>query len=139
MTETNPLKYATDMARQIHVSSALNPLLWMLPLLIIGLLIASFSGNIEVIHFFIWAISVVIFVILVCYVGILLFGNTNLLRSEKHAYRMKRLEIIGDEKHELKTIINQPQITNPSESDPSLVEMPKLTDDVLLIEPQNET
>jgi len=128
----NPIDYfksASDMSSQIRVSSILNPLLWMLPALIFGLVLVGFGGSILVQWFFIIMVSVVIFCILIVFLFVLFYGvfkNPNiltLLRSEDYSVKMKYLEQIGDHKHtflevENSTPQNNPEFPNPSLSTP---------------------
>lgn len=119
----NSIKSAADMARQVKVSSVLNSLLWTLPLQIVGLIIVSFANNLSVEHFFMWTVGLSLFVIFISFLGILIFGDANLLRSENHVFRMKALEMLGDESHEFQDFkelvaTNNPDMPDPAESAP---------------------
>ena len=77
-----------------------------------------------------WTNGATIAAIILCFIGILIWGDPNLLRSESHTYRMKFLEILGDHKQDVKPTVASTTITNPKMPDPATVPVP---------EPENKT
>ena len=122
---SDALKSATEMVKQVRVSSVLNPILWVLPVPTIGLVLVSFTGNIMVQYFLMLIIGVPTAVLLLTFLGILAFGDKSLLRSEDYVISMKTLELIGDQKHTYKEIKNSPEQNNPTLSDPKNAEIPE--------------
>lgn len=113
-----PFKTATEMARQVRVSTVLNSLLWILPFLLIALVVVSFAGNVVVQKFLMYLIAAVVAVFLLSFIGILIFGDSNLLRSEKHVFNMRMLDMLGDQSRTFEDFKNSLQQTNPAQPDP---------------------
>lgn len=127
----NPIDYfksASDMSGQIRVSSILNPLLWMLPALVVGLVLVSFGESALVQWFFIIAISSDVLCILSVFLFVLLYGVLKnpsiltLLRSEDYSVKMKYLETLGDQKHTFHEVKNSTPQNNPEFPSPSSAE-----------------
>lgn len=125
MNPFDAFKSAADMSEQVRLGSILNSLLWVLPALILGLVIVSFTQNTLVQTFLMWAIGIDIFFILAVFAFVLLLGVfknpalLNLLRSEDYSLKMKYLETLGDQTHSYKevetsVVENNPELPNPS-------------------------
>lgn len=119
-----PIKSAVEMLRQIRVSTVLNSLLWAFGSLLLALVITSFTDNILIQKYLMWATGVVLTIFLLCFIGILLTGNFNLLRSERHILNMKILELLGDQSHTFKDFKNSPEQTNPAQPNPENITIP---------------
>ena len=63
--------------------------------------------------FVMFIIGVIFLVFIFTFMGIFIFGDHKELQSEDHVYRMKALEILGDQTH---TEGNNPKLPNPKES-----------------------
>jgi len=125
MTFSDPIKSATEMARQIRVRNILNPLLWALPFLVAALVVVTiFSDNSTIQSFFMIAIGAEMIVILLTFIAVMLFGDPKLLQSEDHTFNMKALEVLGDQKHNFVDVKDSPIVNNPAEADPKNVEIP---------------
>ena len=114
----DPIKSATEMVKKVRVSSVLSSLLWILPFLIAGLVVVSFTDNFTTQYFFMGAIGLTLLVFLLSFLGILIFGDKKLLQSEDHIYRMKALEFLGDQKNNAEDlrfalVENNPNLPKP--------------------------
>lgn len=118
----DPIKSATEMVKKVRVSTVLSSLLWILPFLFSGLVVVSFSANVVVQQFFMWAIGSTLGVFLLSFLGILIFGDKKDLQSENHIFMMRALEVLGDQQHTYKdfkssTLENNPGLPKPENSD----------------------
>lgn len=126
MSPVNAFKSATEMGRNLRISSVLSPLLWLLPFLTVALVVVSFGDNTSVQNFFMWAIVAILAIFLLSYTGILLFSDPKLLRSERHFENMRYIETLGDQSHVINVndtlpIENNPALPNPQEDIKALV------------------
>ena len=66
-----------------------------------------------------WIVGGLSTLFVLCFLGILIFGDHKELQSEDHTYRMKALEILGDEKNtliDLKSVPkNNPELPIPED------------------------
>lgn len=116
----DPIKSATEMVKGIRVSSVLGSILFILPFAMGALVIVSFGNNKIIQAFFMWVVGALVVLFILCYIGILLFGNHKDLQSEDHIFCMKALEVLGDQKHQFKDLEmvpaeNNPQFPNPKD------------------------
>lgn len=124
MANFDPIKSATDMVKQIRVSTVLSSILWILPFLIAALVVVSFTANLTVQYFLMYAVGILIVVFILSFLGILLFGDPKLLQSEDHIYRMKTLEVLGDQSNVVKDLVNSVVQNNPALPDPKNAVIP---------------
>ena len=110
----DPIKSATEMVRKIRVSTVLSSLLWILPFLFAGLVVVSFTGNMIVQYFFMWAIGLTLGVFLLSFLGILIWGDRKDLQSEDHIFMMRALEVLGDQQHIYKDVKSSKLENNPN-------------------------
>ncbi|MFA6076558.1 MAG: hypothetical protein WC735_00610 [Candidatus Paceibacterota bacterium] len=118
----DPIKSATEMVKKVRVSTVLSSLLWILPFLFAGLVVVSFTDNITVQIFFMWAIGFTLAVFLLSFIGILIWGDKKFLQSEHHIFMMRALEVLGDQQHTYKdfkssTLENNPSLPKPETAD----------------------
>ena len=109
----DPIKSATEMVKQVRVSTVLSSLLWVLPFLFAALVVVSFTGNTTVQTFFMWTVGITLGIFLLSFLGILLFGDHKSLQSEDHIFRMKALELLGDQTHSYQDFKSTPLENNP--------------------------
>ncbi len=107
------------MVKHIRVSSVLGSLTFILPFLFGALVIVSLFDNNSVQIFFMVATGVVLGVYILSFIGIMIFGDHKELQSEEHLFRMKALEIIGDQKQVVEDIKKINLETNPAIPKPS--------------------
>lgn len=115
------------MVRKVRVSTVLSSLLWILPFLVAGLVVVSFTDNTIVQYFFMWAIGATLGVFLISFLGILIFGDKKDLQSEDHIFMMRALEVLGDQQHTYKDfksskLENNPSLPKPETPDSLLVD-----------------
>ena len=118
----DPIKSATEMVKGIRVSSVLGSILYIIPFTLAALVVVSFSSNIIIQTFLMWALGALIGLFVFCFLGILLFGDHKELQSEDHTFRMKALEVLGDQDHQITDLAtssakNNPQLPSPKEAD----------------------
>ena len=120
----SPIKSAVEMLKQVRVSTVLNSLLWLVFVLLLALVFTSFGENASVQIFLMVMVSITITVIIVSFIGILLTKNFNLLRSEKHVFNMKALEILGDQDYTVKNLVDSSGGNNPTLPSPKGIAIP---------------
>lgn len=116
----DPIKSATEMVKKVHVSNVLSSLLWILPFPFAGLVVVSFTDNTIVQHFFMWAIGSTLGVFLLSFLGILIFGDKKDLQSEDHIFKMRALEVLGDQQYTYKDFKSSKLENNPSLPKPEI-------------------
>jgi len=109
----DPIKSATEMVKHIRISSVFGSIMFIMPFLLGSLTVVSFSHNVVIEIFLMSIIGVIFLVFIFTFMGIFIFGDHKELQSEDHVYRMKALEILGDQTH---TEGNNPKLPNPKES-----------------------
>ena len=126
MSEINfdPIKSATEMVRHVRVSSVLGSILFTIPFLLGSLVVVAFSSNTAIQIFLMCTIGILYLVFILCFLGILFFGNHNELKSEDHNFRMRALEVLGDQNHILEDSSNALEDTNPTLPDPKNSQIP---------------
>ena len=120
----DPLKSATEMGRQIHVSSVLNSILWPLPYSLSAFVLVSFTDNFFAQIFLMFINGGLLLSVIFCYI-LMLFRDPNLLRSEKHIFLMKALEMLGDQDNTVKELVDSEARNNPDIQDPKNVKTPE--------------
>lgn len=128
----DPIKSATEMVKHIRISSVFGSIMFIMPFLLGSLIVVSFSHNATVETFLMWMIGVLFAVFILAFLGILLFGDHKELQSEDQIYRMKALEIIGDQAHKLVEERDYPEGNNPKLPDPKNSKVPKPKDNKFL-------
>jgi len=116
----DPIKSATEMVKHIRISSVFGSIMFIMPFLLGSLTVVSFSHNVVIEIFLMSIIGVIFLVFIFTFMGIFIFGDHKELQSEDHVYRMKALEILGDQTHRFTdhdyTEGNNPKLPNPKES-----------------------
>lgn len=64
-------------------------------------------------------IVVLFLAFLICYLKILFWGNPDLLRTEEHIFRMKALELLGDQNNMVNESLDGPAKNNPALPNPA--------------------
>lgn len=119
----DPIKSATEMVKKVRVSTVLSSLLWVLPFLIAGLIVVSFTSNLLIQKFFMWLIGIDFGSIVLSYFGVLLFGDKKYLQSEEHIFMMRALEVLGDQQHIFKDFKSAELGNNPSFPKPEVSDL----------------
>lgn len=128
----DPIKSATEMAKGIRVSSVLGSILYITPFTLAALVVVSFGGNTIIQTFLMWVVGALFILFILCYLGILFFGNHKELQSEEHTFLMKALEILGDQSHQFKDWEKAQAENNSQFPNPRDVSIPKPSDRKLL-------
>ena len=121
----DPIKSATEMVKHIRVSSVFGSIMFIMPFLLGSLLVVSFSHNVVVEIFLMFIIGILFLVFILSFLGILLFGDHKELQSEDHIFRMKALEVLGDQSHEFIDHHSSIKRNNPALPDPKNSKIPK--------------
>jgi hypothetical protein len=120
----DPIKSATDMVKGMKVSSVLGSILYMTPYTLGSLILVSFSSNTIIQTFLMFIVASLILLFIISFLGILIFGDHKELQSEEHTYKMKALEILGDQNHKVTNSTSLSE-NNPELPVPEDIIMPK--------------
>ena len=130
MKNMDPMKSATELVKGIRVSSVLGSLVFIIPFFLACLVVVSFGHNVMVQMFLMWMVGSLLFFFMLCYGGILIFGNHKELQSEDHTYRMKALEVFGDQNHKIIDVNESLAENNPELPSPKGVKIPEPSTDL---------
>ncbi|MEK7095096.1 MAG: hypothetical protein AAB917_00365 [Patescibacteria group bacterium] len=122
----DPIKSASEMVKQIRISSVFSSILFIAPYLLGTFILIVLTGNMTAIIFLMFIIGALFLVFILTFLGILLFGDHKDLQSEDQIYRMKALEVIGDQGHtftEIQKIVSE---NNPALASPKKTETPEI-------------
>lgn len=117
-TVFDPIKSAAEMVKWIRLSSIFGSFLFILPYLLGAFVLIAFSDNTIAQIFLMVIIGVLFAVFIVIYLVIFFYGDHKELQSEDQIYRMKALEVIGDQGHTLNELKNIENENNPALPDP---------------------
>ena len=116
------------MVKGIRVSSVLGSILFIIPFPLAALVVVSFGNNTTIQKFLMLVVGTLIMLFILCYVGILLLGNHKELQSEDHIFRMKALEMLGDQNQQFKDLEEDSAKNNPQSPDPKNAITPRPPD-----------
>jgi hypothetical protein len=128
MESMDPLQSASEMVKRMRTNTILGPILFILPFSMAALVVVGFTDNDLVQMVFIIINALLVVVLVLSFLGILIFGDKKLLCSEEHVETMRALEILGSQKHEFQTIEVLPAENNPELPDPTASGIPNPKD-----------
>jgi hypothetical protein len=124
------MKSATEMVKNVRVSSVLGSVIFLIPWSMAALVVSGIAHNEFLEIFFGFVVGILLLVFIPSFVGILLFGDKNDLKSEDYSLKMRALELLGDQNADYKDSLDIIPENNPELPSPTKTKVPKITSKV---------